>query len=46
MALSAIVQSVNDGYSFVVDVDLKSYLDRVSYCPLVIEKVVAAARPL
>ena len=27
MALSAIVQSVNAGYSFVVDVDLKSYLD-------------------
>src|SRR3954463_2815031 len=46
MALSAIVQSVNDGYSFVVDVDLKSYLDRVPYCPLVIEKVVAAHRPL
>jgi len=37
MALSTIVQSVNDGYSFVVDVDLKSYLDRVSYCPLVHE---------
>jgi retron-type reverse transcriptase len=27
MALSAIVQSINDGYSHVVDVDLKSYLD-------------------
>ena len=27
MALSAIVQSVNEGYSFVVDVDLKSYFD-------------------
>ncbi|MCX6630509.1 MAG: reverse transcriptase domain-containing protein, partial [Candidatus Solibacter sp.] len=35
MALSAIVQSVNEGYSFVVDVDLKSYLDTASYCPLV-----------
>jgi RNA-directed DNA polymerase len=42
MALSAIVQSVNEGYSFVVDVDLKSYLDPASYCPLVIERVVAA----
>jgi hypothetical protein len=35
MALSAIVQSVSDGYSSVVDVDLKSYLDTASYCPLV-----------
>jgi RNA-directed DNA polymerase len=39
MALSAIVQSVNEGYSFVVDVDLKSYLDTASYCPLVTEKI-------
>ena len=31
MALSAIVQSVNDGYSFVVDVDLKSYFDTISH---------------
>jgi hypothetical protein len=46
MALSAIVQSANEGYSFVVDVDLKSYLDRVPYCPLVIEKVAAVHRPL
>jgi len=29
MALSAIVQSINDGYSFVVDVDLKSYFDTI-----------------
>ncbi|HEY6352360.1 MAG TPA: reverse transcriptase domain-containing protein [Candidatus Angelobacter sp.] len=34
-ALSTIVQSINDGYSFVVDVDLKSYLDTASYCPLI-----------
>src|SRR5436305_1228091 len=46
MALSAIVQSVNDGYTFVVDVDLKSYLDLVPYCPRVNEKVVAGHRPL
>jgi RNA-directed DNA polymerase len=44
MALSAIVQSVHEGYSFVVDVDLKSSWDRVPYGPLVIEKVVAADR--
>ena len=31
MALSTIVQSVNDGYSFVVDVDLKSYFDTISH---------------
>src|ERR1035437_391748 len=31
MALSAIVQSVNDGCSFVVDVDLKSYFDTISH---------------
>ena len=31
MALSAIVQSVNDGYSHVVDVDLKSYFDTISH---------------
>ena len=31
MALSAIVQSVNEGYLFVVDVDLKSYFDTISH---------------
>ena len=31
MALSTIVQSVNDSYSFVVDVDLKSYFDTISH---------------
>jgi group II intron reverse transcriptase/maturase len=31
MALSTIVQSINDGYSFVVDVDLKSYFDTISH---------------
>lgn len=31
MALGAIVQSVNEGYSFVVDVDLKSYFDTISH---------------
>ena len=34
------------GYKDVVDADLSKYLDRVPYCPLVIEKVVAAHRPL
>ncbi len=31
MALSAVVQSVNEGYSFIVDVDLKSYFDTISH---------------
>lgn len=31
MALSAIAQSVKDGYSHVVDVDLKSYFDTISH---------------
>ena len=31
---------------WVVEFDIKAALDRVSYCPLVIEKVVAADRPL
>ena len=31
MALSAIVQSINDGYLFVVDVDLRSYFDTISH---------------
>jgi RNA-directed DNA polymerase len=37
MALSVIVQSVNEGCSQVVDVDLKSFLDTASYCPLIHE---------
>src|SRR4051812_11776887 len=39
MALSTIVQSINEGYSFVVDVDLRSYFDTISYCPRVTEKI-------
>ena len=31
MALSTIVQSINDGYSFVVDVDLESYFDTIAH---------------
>jgi RNA-directed DNA polymerase len=33
-----------EGYTDVVDADLSQYFDRVSYCPLVIEKVVAAGQ--
>jgi RNA-directed DNA polymerase len=35
-----------EGREIVVDLDLEKFLDRVPYCPLVIEKVVAAHRPL
>jgi RNA-directed DNA polymerase len=35
-----------EGREIVVDLDLEKFLDRASYCPLVIEKVVAADRPL
>src|SRR6204780_798675 len=31
MPLSAIVKSINEGFSFVVDVDLKSYFDTISH---------------
>jgi len=37
MALSIIAEKTQAGYSHVVDVDLKSYLDTASYCPLVHE---------
>ena len=33
-------------YDWIVDLDIKGFLDRVPYCPLVIEKVVAADRSL
>jgi hypothetical protein len=32
--------------NWVLDADIRGFLDRVPYCPLVIEKVVAADRPL
>ena len=45
-ALEEIRGHIKAGYQAVYDADLKGYLDRVSYCPLVTEKVVAAHRPL
>jgi len=41
-ALEEICGHLQAGYQVVYDADLKSYLDRVPYCPLVIEKVAAA----
>ena len=45
-ALEAIRIAGNQGHDFVVDADIKGYLDRVPYCPLVTEIVAAADRPL
>jgi len=47
-ALSAIVQSLNRGYSFVVDVDLKSYFDTIDHELLMqmVEKRVGDVRVL
>ena len=45
-AVKKVHELLCDGYTDVVDADLSKYLDRVPYCPLVIEKVVAAHRPL
>jgi retron-type reverse transcriptase len=33
-------------YDWVCDLDIKGFLDRVPYCPLVTEKATAAHRPL
>lgn len=45
-ALEAIRVAGNRGHEFVVDADIKGYLDRVPYCPLVTEKAAAAGRSL
>ena len=36
-ALRRVQELLNGGYNIIVDVDLKSYLDRASYCTLVYE---------
>ena len=38
-ALAEIRGHLQAGYQAVYDADLKGYLDRVSYCPLVTEKI-------
>jgi RNA-directed DNA polymerase len=47
-ALEAVGQArqVCWAYDWVCDLDIKGFLDRIPYCPLVIEKVVAAHRLL
>ena len=45
-AIREVHKLVCEGYTDIVDADLSKYLDRVPYCPLVTEKVVAAGRSL
>src|ERR1041385_4930290 len=45
-AVNRVAQAIVESKTRIIDIDLRAYLDRVPYCPLVIEKVVAAHRPL
>jgi len=45
-AVAQAQQYIAEGHGWCVDLDLEKFLDRVPYCPLIIEKVVAADRLL
>jgi len=45
-AIRKVQELLREGYTDVVVADLSKYLDPASYCPLIIEKVAAADRPL
>jgi RNA-directed DNA polymerase len=45
-AVAQAQQYTAEGHGWCVDLDLEKFLDLLSYCPLVTEKVAAAARPL
>jgi len=45
-AIQEVHELLCEGYTDVVDADLSKYLDPVSYCPLITEKVAVADRPL
>jgi group II intron reverse transcriptase/maturase len=45
-AVQAAQKYAQEGKDWVVDIDITKFLDRVPYCPLVIEKVVLAHRLL
>ena len=45
-AMRKVWKEIRGGREWIVDADLKDFLDRVPYCPLVTERVVAAGRPL
>jgi RNA-directed DNA polymerase len=44
-ALEEIRTHLKEGFQAVYDADLKGYLDRMPYCPLITEKMMAANRP-
>jgi RNA-directed DNA polymerase len=45
-AVQAAQKYAREGKDWVVDIDITKFLDRMSYCPLVTEKVMVANRPL
>jgi RNA-directed DNA polymerase len=45
-AIQRVSKAILEGKTYVIDFDLRAYLDRVPYCPRVTEKVAAADRPL
>jgi hypothetical protein len=45
-AIQRVSRAILEGKTYVIDLDLRSYLDPVPYCPLVTEKVAAAHRAL
>jgi RNA-directed DNA polymerase len=45
-AVAQAQQYIAQGHGWCVDLDLEKFFDRVPYCPLVTEKVMAANRPL
>jgi RNA-directed DNA polymerase len=45
-AVNRVAQAIVESKTRIIDIDLRAYLDRMSYCPLVTEKVMVANRPL
>src|SRR5215467_1718506 len=45
-AMRKVWKEIQSGREWIVDADLKDFLDRMPYCPLITEKVMAANRPL
>jgi RNA-directed DNA polymerase len=45
-AVNRVAQAIVESKTRIIDIDLRAYLDRVPYCPLVIEKVVSGHRLL
>jgi RNA-directed DNA polymerase len=45
-AVAQAQQYIAEGHGWCVDLDLEKFLDRMPYCPLITEKMMAANRPL